>query len=164
MRYKFRGKRLDNGEWVYGFYLETQMSGVFILGSEIETKKRKDGITMRDKLWQHEVLPESVGQWTGLTDKNGKDIYEGDVVESHSELIRVCGAKPTGEVVTSRSEIVWNDFSWAKKEIYDSRWTRSWSNSGNVYNLIVNTLSVYYEVIGNIHDNTELMEVNNESY
>ena len=59
---KFRGKRIDTLEWVYGFYLETQMSGVFILGSETETKKRKDGITMKDKLWQHEVLPESVGQ------------------------------------------------------------------------------------------------------
>ena len=69
------------------------------------------------------------------------------------------GAKPTGEIVTSRSEIVWNDFSWAKKEIYDSRWTRSWSNFGNVYNLIVNTLAVYYEVIGNIYENPELMEV-----
>jgi len=138
MRYKFRGKRLDNGEWVYGFYLETQMSGVFILGSEIETKKRKDGITMRDKLWQHEVLPESVGQWTGLVDKHGKEIFEGDMVKAEN-------TQNVGEI----------------KYVHEhgSFLVYSHDENGAYYEYLdIGLCEKYFEVIGNVFDNGDLYD------
>lgn len=65
----FRGKRIDNGEWVYGYY------SLF---------KESHAIMCDDGLWR-KVVPESVGQFTGLYDKHNNKVFEGDILHDPGE-------------------------------------------------------------------------------
>ena len=123
----FRGKRTDNSEWIYGNYCYAELiakSGY----EDLIIEYPADGETRR-------VIPETVGQYTGLTDKNGKRIFEGDIVYCKSRLdnanmviIFECG-----------------QFRMVLSENYRSYQTNSGFYDINCFDK---------EVIGNIHDNS----------
>ena len=128
---KFIGKRLDGG-WVVGFYQPHANGKVVFIGDY-------RGLTDIPKL--HEVIPESVGQWTGLLDKNGKEIFEGDIVKATALLN---DHHQRGATVVSPVEY----------------WHGETCLSITYVPLSLDfQVSHEIEIIGNIHDNPELMEV-----
>lgn len=128
----FRGKRVDNGDWTYG-YLFVCWDRCYILWG------------MRgDNPIKEEVVPETVGEYTGLTDKNGKKIFEGDVVKEWS-----CWWRTPERIEVEIYEVVCKHLGrlCLKREMpYGTRST-TLNRSSTV------------EVIGNKHDNPELLEV-----
>lgn len=116
----FRGKRTDNGEWVYGYLVK--MFGMLI-------------ITARYPEFFCEIVPETVGQYTGVKDKNGKMIFEGDIVKfSHPAF--------------KKSKIGFID--WEENEVgFVLRITDDYTYFAY--------LGDFYEVIGNKWDNKEVL-------
>lgn len=122
----YRGKRTDNGEWAIGC-LTHDIDGTL---NQIEVFKR---YCLCD-IW--EVDPSTVGQDTGLTDKSGKRIFEGDVV---SGLFLY--ALPINSVCVFR----------------DGAFGLEWERGGaKQFTAFTSMCNVEFEVIGNVHDNPEL--------
>ena len=145
----FRGKRLDNGEWVEGYLLKTQGSTYIT-----EPDWWDDDLFISPKNITHAVNPSTVGQFTGLLDKNGKRIFEGDVVEYNDgydyidgEVVFEFGAFGIGSC-----DVI--DISTACCDNFANLWQLYWDQEA------MDAPELYYcKVIGNIHDNPELLEV-----
>lgn len=144
----FRGKRIDNGEWVYGFLYETEKSSSYNAESYILEKERLtinykcvEGITTHIPFVQ--VTPDTVGQYTGLTDKNGKKIFEGDILKIYPDYDFPDDFDVSK--VYSFNGVLCVDYYTPE---YDS----------TALGFLCELDDVAYEVIGNIHDNPELVE------
>lgn len=153
----FRGKLISTGEWAYG-NLNRTIKGTNIITPD-ETLIGKYGA----------VIPETVGQYTGLTDKNGKKIFEGDIIRyadmydyncyleslDNTEAYDKCdfGDIWTVDEVVYGIKIGYPAFDLNKHE-WDCNGLSELNESGNYF----------YEIIGNIHDNLELLkgELKNE--
>ena len=98
----------------------------------------------------YKIDPETTGQFTGLLDKNGLEIYEGDILEytSHTD---------TGIKEINRAVVFWDEHRWSYEIIYSNRWTENWNNKGRKCDIYKEIVAKYGEVIGNIHDNPELL-------
>lgn len=158
----FRGKRTDNGEWVYGYVAETTVSGAS--GSKIATVIYKKPRKPYDDDWW-EIDPSTVGQYTGLTDKYGVKIFEGDIVKYYDNLVET---DYTAVVKFGKYEQDGSDGEYEPTECIgfyvevDSyfTWNYIYGWEPCSYSLQRSLLEVAKscEVIGNIHDNPELLK------
>lgn len=135
----FRGKRVDNGEWTYG-YLFVCWDRCYILWG-----------MSGDNPIKEEVVPETVGQYTGLTDKNGKKIFEGDIVKLTDKSFGYKW-KAVVEFGNPNGNYTWG---WQLKPIGKAKNV----NTDILCWVEMEETGAFCEVIGNIHDNPELLEV-----
>ena len=140
--YLFHGKRVDNGEWVEGYYVydESEQVAEKLTAYIYHLNAHPCG----PSLIPFEVVPESVGQYTGLTDKNNKKIFEGDIIDASGTWWDACG--PAGHD-SPIIEVKWSDEHCG----FDP-----FANYDCDCGVYIEAYGV--EVIGNIHDNPELLE------
>lgn len=131
----FRGKRKDNGEWVEGNLVrDAKRQRYFIMHLLITIPS---GHYIED---EYEVIPETVGQYTGLKDKDGRKIFEGDVV--HYELAHM-----------SESGYPYKDAKYNHPKVGPVVFT------GQCFLPLAYCVEDTILISGNIHDNPELLEV-----
>lgn len=138
----FRGKRKDNGEWVYGFYCYNPLMKRAEIFSFDETR-----------IYVYEVIPETVGRFTNSTDKNGKKIFEDDIL--NNEWCFACGNSVvkfgTYKTLDMTGKYQQGHLGFHLEHTHeaDKRSMRMdlmfFANKG--------------EIVGNIHDNPEFLEV-----
>ncbi len=131
---KFRGKSLRSGEWFYGNLFDKDTQG----RTHITTTRK--GCLCID--------PDTVGQFIGLKDMSGKEIYEGDIIVVKGEYERV---------------VLWDEMGWALMpcEYYHDKmfWVMNIQHPGmDWWKLFANEI----EIVGNIYDNTELLKGENK--
>lgn len=140
----FRGKMIDQDEWVKG--------SLVIHGKSVLIFSTRD-VPYGSGMFH--VDPETVGQFTGLTDKNGKQIFEGDILEFED-----CGETgyeyKEGFYFTNRAVVAWRHSAWefGKFMYHDSCVLEEMYSSREDFIEIFN----YSEIIGNIQDNPELLK------
>lgn len=135
----FRGKRTSNGEWVYGPLISYE-DYCCILDKHDQDRFETVYLDARFGVidgYAMPVLPETVGQYVGANDKNGKKIFEGDILRRNNTVILIA---------YEDSAFVYSDV-----DDLDTNWPIDDCDYG--------TIIQKYEVIGNIHDNPELLGV-----
>ena len=143
---KFRGKRIDNGQWVYGWLLGDKQPFIvsnFIIDRFVRLDMKCPNLAISDI---YEVDPETVGQFTIQIDKDNREIYEGDYVEFED-----CTYSPaTGE---------YNDFLNCGEVCFDHDPPMFYVSSR--YSIHTDDFDwITSKIVGNIHDNPDLLEKN----
>ena len=123
----FRGKSVDTNEWIYGHYVHQYGADMIYL---------PDGVDREYGFDYYHINPETVGQYTGLTDKNGKNIFEGDIVKTDK-------FNTPNKLYVIKYDLLLGAFIG--------------EDNGTMYFTTFDGDSELFEIIGNIHDNTELL-------
>lgn len=140
----FKAKRKDNGEWVEGYYIYHIKRTICPLGDSVKPEDEQH-VIMQDGFsdWNmprntvvYEIDPDTLCQYTGLTDKNGKKIWENDIISYGNE-------KGTVEFKNGQYVIEWRNESPYRDDFYFWGMYRK----------------RFIEGIGNIFDNADLLEV-----
>lgn len=132
----FKAKRIDNGQWVEGYYLRKYD----LLEKEVHFIFQTD----KHNTWRCvEIVPETLCQFTGLCDKNGEKIWENDILMAHLD-------DDYPEDVTYET-VEWNFAGWVTHET--GRTDREYLDEFNLE---------YFEVVGNIFDHPELLQEDTE--
>ena len=135
-RFLFRGKRIDNGEWIVGSLIVDKHQHIET-GEQIEII----GIYPSEyKDFSKRIDPSTICQCTGLKDKNGKLIFENDILSGHIDV-----EFPEDE---TRKRVVWHENGWCTNE-----------PGCDDYEALDDFDSENFEVIGNMIDNPELLKV-----
>lgn len=130
---KFRGKNTLSGKWVYGTGIQRYTKGNVYITNESP--------------FGYDVVPETVGQFTGLFDKNGKEVYEGDIIEWTETHYHAIGAIAWREQIGIKDTEAAYNVGWCVEEY-----------KGKVTYIIAPSAIPYGVVVGNVHDNYELLK------
>lgn len=123
----FRAKDKNTHEWVYGCYVRMLSAAGFVYAILVPAENPDESNTI------YPIIPGTVGEYTGLTDKNGKKIFEGDIIKGVGDELFV---------------IEWHNGQFIAKCLHD--WLFMFEAKTG-------------EIVGNIHDNPELVERESES-
>ena len=137
----FKGKRIDNDWWAHGYAVKHGECWWIYTGkiSTIEGRVNEYGLPLT-RAEKYEVCPETICQYTGLPDKNGKKIFKGDIIKYTDEI--------TGKEKIAQIEYCEKQASFVR--VYKSK-------MGLQYLYINERIANKSELIGNIFDNPELL-------
>ena len=141
-RYLFRAKRTDNGEWIVGNRIDDGVTGQVFIHAAGNTVNESDKVGEDGclRFVAFEVDPSTICQCTGLKDKNGKLIWENDIMVAHLD-----DSFPED---TTYARAVWHNNGFCTKE-----------QGSEDISPLDKFDQEYFEVCGNIFDNPELLEV-----
>lgn len=138
----FRGKTRDSGRWITGNLINLSSDNYAIR------------FKVNDIYFDVEVIPKTIGQFTGLKDKNRKKIFEGDIIKytEHSRYL----LKSFIAAVSYKEYLA--SFAYLKLGLDENGWEQPLIHFFNEIDEFEEDVLPYIEIIGNIHDNQELLK------